>query len=130
MSAYISSALSVVGTLYVVTDNIKAYEEVALQNLRSVGSSAVILNAVPPTFFKTAFCVNREAAANCAVRFGEGGLTAFGNEVRLGKKVFDRSLMTAVFYTGGDSRVSRCVPQFLTDGQQNFSLDTLCRTTV
>ncbi len=130
LSDIIAPVLSRVGTLYVVTDNLQKYESVAQNNLCLVGSSAVILNSVPSDYFPTAFCADECGSINCGIRFGKGGINVCGDKVTANGKTFDRALMTALYCCANDRRATHCVPLLLTDGKQNFSLDTLCHVTV
>ena len=130
LSDIISPVLSRVGELYVVTENALRYESVAKNNLCLVGSSAVILNSIPSDYFPTVFCADECGSINCGMRFGAGGINICGDKVTSNGKTFDRALMTALYCCANDRRATNCMPVFLTDGKQNFSLDTLCRITV
>ncbi len=122
--------LTSVGTLYVVTDRPDIYEKTEQKALSIAGNSAILLKNVPPAYFPAVLCAESHPSVRCDRCFGAGGFLPAGDTVLFKSKRYDRALMSAFYCCYGDFAASRCIPTVLTDGKQNFNLDTLCHTTV
>lgn len=118
--------LTKVGTLYVLTRRPDIYEQSNRRALRTVGSSAILLESI---YDFSPFCavlmpfgtggIYREPHHNFL--FGQGGFVPFGNDVIFRKQHCDRLLMAAFYSELQDKRAGLCTPALLYRNERTIS---------